>query len=124
MIQQGCNETLAIVGAKETTNCLQVLTAVRGQEEQHSLESNDWMYWELNVQQEAATVLVQLNRSAGDPVLFLKPAGAGFLVSPLQPERLESMPESELTCGLRKMTDCCGAKEYLLAGILDAHGCT
>ena len=67
---------------------------MRGQEEQHSLETNDWMYWELILKEEAASVLVQLNRSAGDLVLFLKPAGAGFVVSPLRPESLS-------TCQLR-----------------------
>ena len=65
-----------------------------GQEEQHSLATNDWMYWELNLAEEAASVLVQLNRSAGDLVLFLKPAGAGFVVSHLRPESLS-------TCQLR-----------------------
>ena len=63
---------------------------MRGQEEQHSLATNDWMYWELNLAQEAASVLVQLNRSAGDLVLFLKPAGAGFVVRPAQPESLST----------------------------------
>ena len=52
------------------------------------------MYWELNLRQEAASVLVQLNRSAGDPVLFLKPAVAGFVVSLVQPESLQHMPDS------------------------------
>ena len=85
-----CNETLVLGCAKEKPTCLQVLTAIPGQEEQHSLDSNDWMYWELNLTQEAASVLVQLNRSAGDPVLFLKPAGAGFLVSLVQPESLST----------------------------------
>jgi hypothetical protein len=48
--------------------------------EQHSLSSNGWMYWSLNVTQGATAVSVQLKRSAGDPVLFLKPAAAGFQV--------------------------------------------
>ena len=47
----------------------------------HSLGSNEWMYWELSVPDNASTVLVQLNRTAGDPVLFLKPLGAGFQVT-------------------------------------------
>jgi hypothetical protein len=48
--------------------------------EQHSLSSDDWMYWSLNLTQDATALSVQLNRSAGDPVLFLKPAEAGFQV--------------------------------------------
>ena len=86
---QDCNKML-VIAFKEIMNCLQVLTAVLGREEQHSLESNDWMYWELQLTQEAASVLVQLNRSAGDPVLFLKPAGAGFLVSLVPPRGLST----------------------------------
>jgi len=58
-----------------------VLPAVLGQEEPHSLGSDEWMYWELNVTQDGSTVLVQLQRTAGDPVLFLKPLEAGFKVS-------------------------------------------
>ena len=57
-----------------------MLPATPGQLEQHSLSSDDWMYWSLNLTQDATSLLVQLNRSAGDPVLFLKPAEAGFQV--------------------------------------------
>lgn len=57
-----------------------MLPATPGQVEQHSLSSDDWMYWSLNLTQDATSLLVQLNRSAGDPVLFLKPAEAGFQV--------------------------------------------
>ena len=57
-----------------------MLPIASGQGQQHSLGSDEWMYWELNVTQEASTVLVQLNRTAGDPVLFLKPAWLGFQV--------------------------------------------
>ena len=57
-----------------------MLPIASAQGQQHSLGSNEWMYWELNVTQDASTVLVQLNRTAGDPVLFLKPAQAGFQV--------------------------------------------
>ncbi len=53
---------------------------VPGVLEQHSLAPNDWMYWSLELEDDAAAVIVQLNRTAGDPVLFLKPAGQGFQV--------------------------------------------
>lgn len=87
---QGCNRPVAIACAQEMTNCLQVLAATLGQEEQHSLATNDWMYWELNLAEEAASMLVQLNRTAGDLVLFLKPASAGFVVSPVHPDSLST----------------------------------
>ena len=58
-----------------------MLLIAEGQEQLHSLGSKEWMYWELNVRENASTVLVQLNRTAGDPVLFLEPVGAGFQVS-------------------------------------------
>ena len=51
-----------------------------GVEEAHSLASADWMYWELQLEEDAAAILVQLTRSAGDPVLFLKPQLEGFQV--------------------------------------------
>ncbi len=70
--------------------CMQVLPIASGQEQLHSLGSNEWMYWELNVTQDASTVLVQLNRTAGDPVLFLKPAQAGFQVR--QPPPCSRLP--------------------------------
>ena len=78
-----------------------MLAARLGQEEQHSLDTNDWMYWELNLKEEAASVLVQLNRSAGDLVLFLKPADAGFVVSFVQPESLSTC-RLGTGCGLKK----------------------
>ena len=51
-----------------------------GVEERHTLSSGDWMYWDLEVTQDAAAIVVQLNRTSGDPVLFLKPKGLGFQV--------------------------------------------
>ncbi len=48
--------------------------------EQHTLSSNDWIYWELDVPQDAAALMVEMNRTSGDPVLFLKPKGLGFQV--------------------------------------------
>ena len=51
-----------------------------GAPEVHTLLTNAWMYWNLNLGEDAAAVIVQLNRTAGDPVLFLKPAGEGFQV--------------------------------------------
>lgn len=52
-------------------------------EEAHTLSSADWMYWELLLEQDADAILVQLTRTAGDPVLFLKPQSEGFQVGPL-----------------------------------------
>ena len=68
---------------------------VSGQAQLHSLGSNDWMYWELDIEQDASTVLVQLDRTAGDPVLFLKPAQAGFQVTGVSP----SLPRSPRCAG-------------------------
>ena len=51
-----------------------------GVEEPHTLSSADWMYWELLLEEDADAILVQLTRSAGDPVLFLKPQLEGFQV--------------------------------------------
>ena len=46
--------------------------------EAHTLASNGWMYWEVVLEADAAALSVQLTRSAGDPVLFLKRADQGF----------------------------------------------
>jgi hypothetical protein len=52
-----------------------------GAAELHTLSSNDWMYWQLEVGEEGAqAIMVQLERWAGDPVLFLKPKDGGFEV--------------------------------------------
>ena len=49
-----------------------------GAPEAHTLAANGWMYWEITLGQDAAALTVQLTRSAGDPVLFLKRADRGF----------------------------------------------
>lgn len=51
-----------------------------GAEEAHTLSSSDWMYWELVLDQDAAAIVMELTRSSGDPLLFLKPQSAGFQV--------------------------------------------
>lgn len=56
-----------------------------GSEEQHTLSSADWMYWQLEVTQDGAAITVQLNRTSGDPVLFLKPSDLGFQVGIISP---------------------------------------
>ena len=52
------------------------------------------MYWSLNLTQDATALSVQLNRSAGDPVLFLKPVKAGFQVKAalLNPTKMHRVP--------------------------------
>lgn len=78
----------------------QVLPVVPGQAQLHGLGSNDWMYWGMDVLQDGSTVLVQLNRTAGDPVLFLKPVQAGFQVT--QAPHLSQAPGIALTAAISK----------------------
>ena len=80
-----CNAGTGDVGCSKSTP-----TLGWGVEEAHTLSSADWMYWELLLEQDADAILVQLTRTAGDPVLFLKAQSEGFQVGRLQ-DRLQKL---------------------------------